>query len=229
MNFEGKSILEQTPVPEKLYRGFVVDPKELSIDMFDKPLVMGLKNETDETKTLDGNEAGVYMSTNPSVVESTNYGNRSLGCINVPKYDSGYGIENSIPIPGCGIIVEVRTEGLHVRKPNISPELRGHYNNGFEGDEWIADEVPSGHYRPTKFTLSLGANDRNKIIVEVGENGVEDIKKAIDEIKARAAQQLEKIELFKKFLEGLAENERLNKFVIERKWEIFQKEIRSLS
>ncbi len=187
--------------------------------MFKNPLVMGLSNEEDPTKTLDGNEAGVYMSTNLSMVESTNYGNKSHGFLETPRYASKYGIESNIPIPGCGVVVEVITKGLDVRKPKISPVLEGHYNNGFEGDEWIADEVPSDHYLPTKFILSLGANDQNKIVVEVSGDDQEDLDRAITEIKIQAAKQRKQADRFKVFLEGLTEQERLNRFVVERKWQ----------
>lgn len=222
MNIEGGFTLEQNPIPEKLYRGFVVNPEELSLEMFDKPLVMGLKNEADSTKSLDGNEAGVYMSSNPSVIECTNYGNRSYSSLEVPRYASAYGLANSIQLPGCGIMVEVTTKGLDVRKPQISPELQGHYNNGFQGDEWIADEVPAEQYRLVKLTLSLGANDRNKVIVEVEENNQQDLERAINEIKTKAEQQRKEAHAFKTFLEGLTDQQRLNQYIVDKKWKEFQ-------
>jgi hypothetical protein len=50
--------------PEVLWRSFTIDPRELSVDMFRQPLVPGKPSGDDPTKLSDGNELGVYMSTN---------------------------------------------------------------------------------------------------------------------------------------------------------------------
>ncbi len=222
MEFTENISSEQLPRPEKLYRGFVVDPEELSIEMFHKPLVMGQQNEDDLSKTTDGNEAGVYMSTNQSMVESSNYGNGSRSSLKVPRYASSNGFENIIHLPGCGVVVEVRTQDLDIRKPKISPVLQGHYNNGFIGDEWISDEVPTQNYRLLKLILSRGANDPDRFIIEVNGDSQAEIESAINEIKAHAAKSQEKAETFKRFLEGLTEAERYNRFLVDKKWIAFQ-------
>lgn len=43
-------------------------------------------------------------------------------------------------------IYQIDTDGLDIREPFISDTLQGHYNNGFQGKEWIADTVPADHY-----------------------------------------------------------------------------------
>jgi|GEM_PF-2731079 len=210
--------VENESRPEKLYRGFVVDPESLSAELVERPLVMGLAHKRDSSKSRDGNEAGVYMSSNPTMVESTNYAHGAFGSLEVPRYAARGGLRDTIPLPGCGVIVEVETQGMDVRRPEISEAMQGHYNNGFEGDEWIADEVPADHYRVTKLTLSLGANDGEKIVLNVGdEPGA--LEAAIEEIKQQARENRSRAEAFKEFLESLTQEERYNENVVEKRWQ----------
>ncbi len=90
----------------------------------------------------DGNEYGIYLTTNPSMVE--NYATPSLSdCSSV----NNIAIDNrqySVGLPKVGVLIEVDPEGLDVKEPYICPTLRGHYNNGYEGKEIISTEaIPS--------------------------------------------------------------------------------------
>lgn len=135
--------------PEKLYRGIVLNYKELKdavisdIDMY--PPYEPEINEDGRKVVGDGNEYGVYMSDNRTMVfdaysrpdrRGTNIG----GDIRVGTYDM------PIEVPCVGIAYEIDTDGVDVRKPWITSHLTGVYNNGFEGDEWIADSIPSDKY-----------------------------------------------------------------------------------
>lgn len=135
--------------PEKLYRGIVLNYDELKnvvisdIDMY--PPYEAEINEDGRKVVGDGNEYGVYMSDNRTMVfdaysrpdrRGTNIG----GDMRVGTYDM------PIEIPCVGIAYEIDTDGVDVRKPWITSVLSGHYNNGFEGDEWIADSIPSDKY-----------------------------------------------------------------------------------
>lgn len=135
--------------PEKLYRGIVLNYKELkdgvisNIDMY--PPYEPEINEDGRKVVGDGNEYGVYMSDNKTMVfdaysnpdrRGTNIG----GNIRVGTYDM------PIEVPSVGIAYKIDTNGVDVRQPWIISQLSGVYNNGFEGDEWIADYIPSDKY-----------------------------------------------------------------------------------
>lgn len=115
-SFAAREIKER---PEKLYRSFTVNPEELTMETLRGTLVPGTVSKDDPTKIGDGNELGVYMSTNPHMVEAA-YAKGGGGSIHieVPKYHDGYTIVNHIKLPSCGIMVEVDTAGLEIRPPN---------------------------------------------------------------------------------------------------------------
>src|SRR3989344_2762986 len=102
---------EQEKKPELLYRAFTVNPEELTVEMLSRILVPGTVNKEDATKIRDGNELGVYMSTNRHMVE-TAYASPSGGLsVKTPEHrDKRGAVTNFIPLPQCGIVVEVRTE-----------------------------------------------------------------------------------------------------------------------
>ena len=56
--------------PQTLYRAFTVDPKDLSVESLRQPLIPGASAQDDPTRIGDGNERGVYMSTNRTMVEA---------------------------------------------------------------------------------------------------------------------------------------------------------------
>ena len=220
MNF---GVIESNPLenkeknPEKLYRGFVVDPDILSVDMFKKII------EPTETSGQDGNERGIYMTDNLIMVESTNYSAQGFGSIQVPLHDSGYGRRDTINLPGCGVILEIKTDGLNIREPKIHPTWQGHYNNGFKGKEWILDSIPPEKYKVKELIFSEGATDPNKFIINLEEGSDEELKNAIEKIKTKLQEKKEEIKKFKNFLSGLPESTRMINFSLKRKWEEYKK------
>jgi len=232
MNFESINLgqIDQEPIlpkirqpekaqrPERLYRAFTVHPNELSLERLREPLVQGMENEEDPTKSHDGNEAGVYMSTNPRMVEYA-YAHTSVNNnhIDTPRYKSNYGIMNFINLPCCGIVVDIDTNGLDIRQPKITEALQGVYNNGFQGDEWIADSIPPSHYRIKKLVLSNEANNRENFTIDTTGFDDEKLEEAMNTIKAAYEQKREEALKFKSYLETLTEQERLSSLLM-RKW-----------
>lgn len=136
--------------PEKLYRGIVVNYELFGNIDFNGEMVPPNPPKTDEDgrKTVaDGNEYGLYMTDYLEMAERA-YGNPKCGggkTIGEKRY---FNSRNEIlnELGRIGVIYEIDTEGLEVRTPWISSGLRGHYNNGFVGDEWIADKIPAENY-----------------------------------------------------------------------------------
>lgn len=213
MNFEKIEIeKEQERKPEKLYRAFTINPEELSLEKLREDLVPGNVNEKDPTKIGDGNELGVYMSTNQLMVEK-NYSYGTNG-IEAPKHSIQYGGQMAyIKLPTCGIVYEIDTNGIDIRKPQIRPELQGVYNNEFEGDEWIADKVPGKNCKVNKLILSVYANDQKRVELDVSGMDEQELQKAINLIKEKFDEKKAEALKFKEFLEGLSERERLANYM----------------
>lgn len=225
-NFNEKS-KEKEIKPEKLYRGYSIHPDELSLEKFQETLVPMNVNENDPTKVNDGNELGVYMSTNENMVK--HYGQNSAFVenlhIDTPAYDNGNGKINYIKLPSCGVIIEVDTKNLSIKKPEITLCLQGVYNNGMSGDEWIADKIPATSYRVKKFILNIGGSDLTRVILDVDGFDEKKLQEAIDYIKNKFEKEKQEAMKYKKFLESLSDNERVrNKFYLESKWKEYQDE-----
>lgn len=141
--------------PSVLYRGIKIKYSDLKDFIFTgidlkvnyEPII----DEYGRPTVTDGNEYGVYMTDNLNMVKSA-YGNLHGDGIPV---DSTLVINyQRILIPSVAIIYQINTDGLEIRKPFITNQLSGHYNNGFEGDEWIADVVPANNY--TLYRVRIG-------------------------------------------------------------------------
>lgn len=143
--------------PSVLYRGIKVDYNSLqNFKFFGVDLKVNYAPIIDQygRKTVtDGNEYGVYMSDNLSMVTSA-YGN--LHHDGLPIHNNLSIYNERIMIPSVAVIYQISTEGLDVRKPFISDQLKGHYNNGFQGDELITDFVPADNY--TLYRVRIGAD-----------------------------------------------------------------------
>lgn len=209
--------------PEKLFRAITIKPENLTVERLRQPLVPGTVSKDDPSKIGDGNELGVYMSTNPDMVE-TAYAKGGLGVdsVPVPPFAGPDGYSQRIPLPSCGVFLEIDTKGLEIRKPQISPVLRGVYNNGFEGQEWIADKISADHFRVKKIMLSRWANDSETFVVDIENSSDEKMQEAIDIIKAEFARRRAAAEEFKSFLEALSDTQRKNRYVVKQEWEKWQ-------
>jgi len=223
-NFNEKS-KEKESRPEKLYRGYAVHPDELSIEKLQETLIPMNVNENDPTKVSDGNELGVYMSTNENMVKMYGQNNAFIKDLQIetPVYNSGYGKINYIGLPSCGVIIEIDTKNLSIKKPEITSCLQGVYNNGMSGDEWIADKISATNYRVKKLILNIRQSDSTRLILDVDGSDEKELQKAIDFIKNESKKNKQEAIEYKKFLETLSDNERIrNKLYLESRWEEYQ-------
>ncbi len=205
--------------PDVLWRAFTMDPRSLTLFSFRQPLVPGTSAEDDPNRIADGNERGVYMSTNRKMVE-TAYAHTSLGLgIQVPHFKDHGSLTNKIALPQCGVVVKIDTKHLAIRKPVIIPSLLAHYNNGFEGDEYIADTVPEGNYQVVRLVLSRWAHDAECLVVDV-ENPNDPIimQKTIETIQNAFQQREEEAQRFAAFLKTQEPNLRMNEHLLMKKW-----------
>lgn len=150
--------MEKQNKPEVLYRGVRVNYLEFERMILGgesiKPYYPPKINKEGRKVVGDGNEYGVYMTTNKSMVE-TAYGNpRSDNKVLFDDIELGSNPPLKIGMPNVGVVFEINTNNMDVREPWICSSLQGHYNNGFEGEEWIADEIPANNYRVMKVQLA---------------------------------------------------------------------------
>lgn len=168
--------------PSVLYRGIKVNYNSLQNFKFSgvdlKVNYAPIIDQYGRKTVTDGNEYGVYMSDNLHMVTSA-YG--ELHHDGLPIYNNLSIYNERIMIPSVAIIYQICTEGLDVRKPFISDQLKGHYNNGFQGDEWITDFVPADNY--TLYRVRIGSD-----ILHDAENI--DLSKT-DDISEQVKQKLE--------------------------------------
>jgi len=111
---------------EKLYRAYTLNPEDLSIEKFQELLVPMNINEKDPTKVNDGNELGVYMSTNEDMVKAAySHSGDNIPSLRIktPRYNNDYGIVSDIKLPSCGVIIEIDTKNLSIREPEITQAL----------------------------------------------------------------------------------------------------------
>lgn len=143
--------------PSILYRGLKVDYRNLQNFEFSgvdlKVNYAPIIDQYGRKTVIDGNEYGVYMSDNLNMVTSA-YGN--LHHDGIPIHNNLLIFNERIMIPSVAVIYQINTVGLNVRKPFISDQLKGHYNNGFSGNEWIADVVPADNYQ--LYRVRIGAD-----------------------------------------------------------------------
>ena len=173
--------------PSVLYREIKVDYNSLqNFKFFGVDLKVNYAPIIDQygRKTVtDGNEYGVYMSDNLSMVTSA-YGN--LHHDGLPIHNNLSIYNERIMIPSVAVIYQISTEGLDVRKPFISDQLKGHYNNGFQGDEWITDFVPADNY--ALYRVRIGADilhDAEDIDLSKPDDISEQIKQKLEMRKYR--------------------------------------------
>ncbi len=128
--------------PLHLYRGIKLTASnyqeydfEGDIPLPDKSII----NENGLKCVTDGNEFGIYMSSNPDM--AIHYAKPELGSVERTKDSLLIGQErNAIGLPAIGLFMRINTRNIDIKEPYICPTLRGHYNNGFAGKEWISTE-----------------------------------------------------------------------------------------
>lgn len=129
--------------PAFLYRGICLNTTQFfNMNIFGdiKPASPPKKNEQGQDIVQDGNEYGIYMTTSYNMAQGV-YGNvHQNGTIYSPEvvYNESancYKLCN----PQIGVTYKVDTSNIKIKKPWIVGYLQGHYNNGYEGEEWITD------------------------------------------------------------------------------------------
>lgn len=196
-------------IPDTLYRGYKIRYKKLpnfhlsGVDL--KVNYAPLINENGEKTVTDGNEYGVYMSDNLEMVKIA-YGDTKMARENIEpmvRINNGTYLEQ-LSLPAIAIIYEINTDGLDVRKPKISQVWKGHYNNGFEGNEYITEEIPADHYQVIR--AKIGSD----LLHEAEEIDLTDIKKAEEELKQKAELRKYRLEVLASFLSKLPQNQVFN-------------------
>lgn len=201
--------------PEFLYRGISISAnkfQELNLCGDMRPIAPQEKNSQGRDIVSDGNEYGIYMTTNLYMAQDT-YGNSHHEgelYMQEPLYVDYHRMPQYVHYPKIGIVYEINTSNLPIKKPWIQDALKGHYNNGFRGDEWITSAENGEHLIP-KENLSIKnivigydiLNEREKIEV----SGLTE-----EEIKLKVASVLQKrtegYELLIKLVKKIPENRR---------------------
>jgi hypothetical protein len=199
------------PVPDTLWRGVSFVASQVTAELLRTELVPGTVDQKDPSKIGDGNEFGVYMSSNRTVAETCYARGSSKHRMPCPEFSYRLERASSIVLPEIGILFEVKTQGLAIRSPKITPSLMGHYNNGFAGDEFIADSIPVGQFRVQRFILSRWANDSAKFVVDVNLSGSDsDVDTALAQVQMEYYRREGLAQGFTEFLTGLTPRERFN-------------------
>lgn len=175
--------------PSVLYRGIKIDYNNLQDFEFSgvdiKVNYAPIIDQYGRKTVTDGNEYGVYMSDNLNMVISA-YGDLHNDGISIHNNLSIFNMR--IMIPDVAVIYQINPVGLDVRKPFISKQLMGHYNNGFQGDEWIADIIPASNYE--LYRVRIGADILHDA-EDIDLLRTSDISKAVKEIIEKRKYRLE--------------------------------------
>lgn len=193
--------------PKFLYRGVKIKYELLKkfefygVDL--KPPYPPKIDENGRKVVGDGNEYGIYM-TDHDVVARKAYAavQRNDGTpINKNIMFGDY--RDRTMIPAVGIVYKIDTDGIDVHIPWITSYLRGHYNNGMGGNEWIADSIPAANYSID--TIEIGPD----ILHQSEKIKIDDITEAKEEIIEKIEARKKKLELFEAKIETLSDRERL--------------------
>ncbi len=195
------------PKPEKLYRGIVLNYEELKdviisdIDMY--PPYEAKINEDGRKVVGDGNEYGVYMSDNKTMVFDA-YSNPDRHGTNIGKNIRVGTYDLPIEIPCVGIAYEIDTKGIDIREPWISSQLSGVYNNGFEGKEWIADYIPSDRYHIIRARIG------GDLLHDAEDLELDDIMAIKQKLIAKVEERKSRLEFFRDDISAFSINQRRN-------------------
>lgn len=147
---------ETAKPPKNVYRGMTMPYETFARLDFESDLVPNeppIIDEKGRKVVGDGNEYGVYMTDNEQLAIDT-YGNpdhnhgKTLGTVRL------FGGENlTISEPSFGVIYKIDTENTDIHKPWITDYLKGHYNNGYQGEEWVSEHIPKENYEVSSITI----------------------------------------------------------------------------
>lgn len=196
-------------IPKYLYRGIKLNYELLhKIKLYGddiKPHYEPLIDQFGRKTVSDGNEYGVYMTDNLIMAKQAYSKVNMMDGTNIRK-DLILRISDRptpLNIPAVGIVYKIDTYGIGVHKPWISSQLTGHYNNGFQGDEWVAEVIPSTNYIVEEAIIGPDLlHDAQKI-------NVSNIIEAEQQIKIIVERRKEQLELLGKELEKLTPMKRM--------------------
>lgn len=202
---------KKVEVPKYLYRGMRLGyPEMLNFEYIGIDLKMPYEPIIDEygRKVVnDGNEYGVYMSDNLSMVKYAygnvhNYGTELRRDIIINNY--------RLTIPSVAVIYKINTDGLNVRQPFITDYLKDSYNNGFQGHEFITDYIPSESYDLIR--VRIGAD----LLHDQQDLDLSDETKVKEKIKDIIEMRKYRLEVFGMAMEQFSSNERRSFTSLER-------------
>ncbi len=190
--------------PQYLYRGIKLNYDLLNqIQFFGvdiKPYYEPIIDSQGRSTVTDGNEYGVYMTDNLTMVQNA-YARVSMDDGLTLRKDLGR-MFPPLKIPSVGIVYEIETEGLDVHKPWLADYLNGHYNNGFEGDEWVVESIPADKYHVMEATIGPDwLHEAEKVDVSDMQKAETFIKDTVETRKQRLellGQELAKLSPFKR-------------------------------
>ena len=206
---------EQEKIPEILYRGITFKVDDFEQADFSTSLKPG-SDEIDEDGNRvvsDGNEYGVYMSTNPRMVKTAFYG-KSKESIKTELFQRSWswGNERHLPLPSVGIFFEIKTEGLDVREPKFKKSLKGVANNGFEGKEYIVEEIPTSNFKVKELCLSSEVYDKEAVVYKIETE--QDFENAKRDILARYKEKKSQMLRFRDEIANLPKEQRRNPRIV---------------
>lgn len=191
--------------PKILYRGVKINYelfKNFKLSGVDLKPPHSPKIDEKGRKTVeDGNEYGVYM-TDHDIVAKNAYAAVKMNDgtpINKNVKFGDYG--ERVMIPSIGIVYKINTDGLDVHKPWIAPYLKGHYNNGMGGNEWICESVPASNYSIDTIKIGPDTLHDSEMIK------IDDVSVVKEEIINKVEKRKERLELFETKIESLRSKE----------------------
>lgn len=195
--------------PQYLYRGIKLNYELLQqLQLYGveiKPHYEPLIDQYGRKTVSDGNEYGVYMTDNLTMAQQA-YGSVRMVDGTIIRKDLRLNVSDRptpLSVPAVGVVYKINTAGIDVHKPWISSQLTGHYNNGFQGDEWIAPSIPSTNYSVVEATIGPDwLHDSQKI-------NVSNIVVAQNQIKMIVERRKQQLEILGKELEKLTPMKRM--------------------
>lgn len=187
-----RGIIMQYPLPKDFkFEGIVIEPPH-------KPLIDKLGRKT----VLDGNEYGVYMTDYLDVAEVYARTDEEMGTKINPDIPFSNYPKRYVTIPPIGIIYKIDTNNLEVHKPWITSTLKGHYNNGFAGDEWITEKIPPTNYKVER--VQIGAD----FLHERETIDISNPDKISEIITTKMEARIERLKALEKYLEKQSSTKR---------------------
>jgi hypothetical protein len=204
--------------PDTLYRGVVLPAADiLSGDILNQNLIPGSKPKLDEqgrTVVRDGNEFGVYMTDNDFLADRVyarpgdTTGDAMEGS---PTFRGKYISNEQIKIPRVGVTYQIDPNGLEVKRPFITGYLKNVYNNGYEGNEYIAEVVPAEKHKVIKFRIGPDLLHEPKDF-KVGENP----EQVLEDLRAEISHRIGRLAIACDRIQQLPEASRKSEYTIRK-------------